>query len=55
MVVLSSALTMTRKERITSNFRHNIFVKLAPSKVAFGGVGVFAVVDIPENTDPFVI
>ena len=33
------------------HLRHNAYVKLAPSGIA--GVGVFALVDIPEGADPF--
>ena len=43
--------TEALKAELLAHLANRSFVKLAPSVIA--GVGVFAVIDIPPNTDPF--
>ena len=43
--------TETIKAELLTHLANRSYVKLAPSAIA--GVGVFAVIDIPTNSDPF--
>lgn len=41
------------KEALLTNLRNNIYCRIMPSKLH--GVGVFAIRDIPQETDPFIL
>lgn len=40
-----------KKSHLIENLRHSVYVRLMPS--AIGGVGVFAIRDVPAGIDPF--
>ena len=40
------------KKQLLKNLAENVYCKLAPSRIS--GIGVFAIRDIPEGTDPFI-
>ena len=42
------------KRQILRQLRNNVYCRIAPSKVVEGGVGVLAIREIPERTNPFV-
>lgn len=50
-VSLKRKIIQDLKKKILSDLEKNVYVRLAPSKIA--GVGVFAVRDIPRGTNPF--
>lgn len=42
---------MSRKDKLLENLRYDVYTRLRPSPL--GGVGVFAIKDIPKGVDPF--
>jgi hypothetical protein len=41
------------KRQLLRQLKNDVYCRLAPSKVVEGGVGVFAIREIPERTNPF--
>lgn len=46
-------INKTMKNKLIDNLKNNIFCRIKPSKI--NGIGVFAIKDIPKNTNPFVV
>jgi hypothetical protein len=50
---INKKIIVNSMEKLVKNLKNDVYCRIKPDK--FGGVGVFAIKDIPKGVDPFVL